>query len=153
MFSTKTIGISSINEKWEWQDKLVQNIDYRTMETGLINVQARTGTGKSNIPYKSIYDDRRYDGTILYVPNTQHNLVGEHTKKLFQIMFLKNWKRLNPEYEIKYYNDADIRNFLKKYYPKSYLDYFNMLDSNKGAGPIKADFWRVCILYKFGGIL
>lgn len=73
-------------------------------------------------------------------------------KKTVPNYVLKNWKRLNPEYEIKYYNDADIRNFLKKYYPKSYLDYFNMLDSNKGAGPIKADFWRVCILYKFGGI-
>jgi mannosyltransferase OCH1-like enzyme len=65
---------------------------------------------------------------------------------------IKNWKRLNPEYEIKYYNDTDIRNFLAKYYPKSYLDYFNKLDSNKGAGPIKADFWRICILYKFGGV-
>lgn len=65
---------------------------------------------------------------------------------------INNWKRLNPQYEIKYYNDADIRNFLKKYYPKSYLDYFNKLDSYKNAGPIKADFWRVCILYKFGGV-
>lgn len=65
---------------------------------------------------------------------------------------IKNWKRLNPEYEIKYYNDVDIRNFLKKYYPKSYLDYFNKLNYHKGAGPIKADFWRICILYKFGGI-
>ena len=65
---------------------------------------------------------------------------------------IKNWKKLNPYYEIKYYNDTDIRNFLVKYYPKSYLDYFNKLDSHIGSGPIKADFWRVCILYKFGGV-
>ena len=88
MFSTKSIEIPSVNDKWEWQDKLVQNNDYRTTTYGLINVQARTGTGKSKIPYKSIYNDKRYKGSILYVPNTQHNLVSEHTEKLTK--FLKN---------------------------------------------------------------
>ena len=65
---------------------------------------------------------------------------------------IKNWKRLNPEYDIQYYDDNRIRQFLRDYYPNSYLKYFNKLDSHEGAGPIKADFWRVCILYKFGGI-
>ena len=65
---------------------------------------------------------------------------------------IDNWKKLNPEYKIIYYNDEDIRKFLKNNYPKSYLDYFNFLDNNKGAGPIKSDFWRLCILNKYGGV-
>lgn len=65
---------------------------------------------------------------------------------------IKNWKRLNPEYDIQYYDDNRIRQFLRDYYPNSYLKYFNKLDSYEGAGPIKSDFWRVCILYKFGGV-
>jgi len=65
---------------------------------------------------------------------------------------VNNWKKLNPEYTVKYYSDEDCIQFFKQYYPKSYLDYFNMLGQNKNGGPIKSDFWRCCILYKFGGV-
>ena len=38
--------------------------------------------------------------------------------------------------------------FLKTEYGPEYVDIFNYIKD----GPIKADFWRVCILYKYGGI-
>ena len=42
----------------------------------------------------------------------------------------------------------DCINFLDSYYGQKYVDIFNYIID----GPIKADFWRVCILYKFGGV-
>ena len=58
------------------------------------------------------------------------------------------WKNLNPDYEIKLYDDEMIRAFLLKEYGEMYVNLFDYLRD----GPIKADFWRVCVLYKYGGI-
>tara|TARA_Y100000590_G_C15723601_1_gene1014393 strand:- start:1809 stop:2576 length:768 start_codon:yes stop_codon:yes gene_type:complete len=60
----------------------------------------------------------------------------------------KLWKDLNPEYSIKLYDDEMCKQFFLKYYSPLHLRIFNSLKD----GPIKSDFWRVCILYKFGGI-
>lgn len=65
---------------------------------------------------------------------------------------IENWLNMNPGYSVKIYNDEDVRAFLDEYYPPSYLSYFEFLDSNDGAGPIKADFFRICVLNKFGGV-
>jgi mannosyltransferase OCH1-like enzyme len=63
-------------------------------------------------------------------------------------LYSQNWKRLNPEYEIRLYNDAMCKDFLLKEYSQLYVDIFNFLKD----GPIKSDFWRVCIIYKYGGL-
>jgi hypothetical protein len=59
-----------------------------------------------------------------------------------------NWKNLNPDYEIKLYDNELCKNFLLEEYSQLYLDIFNFIPD----GPIKADFWRLCILYKYGGV-
>lgn len=41
-----------------------------------------------------------------------------------------------------------IKTFLLKEYSESHLNLFNYIKD----GPIKADFFRICILYKYGGI-
>jgi hypothetical protein len=64
------------------------------------------------------------------------------------IISCNNWKKLNPEYEIKLYDDNMIKLFLLEEYGELYKNIFNYLKD----GPIKADFWRICILYKKGGI-
>ncbi len=61
---------------------------------------------------------------------------------------IPNIKKLYPDYEIKLYDNNDCIDFLKKYYDQEYVNIFNFLQD----GPIKADFWRLCILYKYGGI-
>jgi len=58
------------------------------------------------------------------------------------------WKQLNPEYEIRIYDDIMCQNFLKEKFSETHSDLFNFLED----GPIKADFWRICILYLYGGI-
>lgn len=60
----------------------------------------------------------------------------------------KLWQELNPEYEIIVYDDNKCREFLKNEYSELHLYLFDFLKD----GPIKADFWRICILNKFGGI-
>lgn len=62
--------------------------------------------------------------------------------------YADNWKKINPEYDIKLYDNELCSKFLLDEYGQLYLDIFNYLTD----GPIKADFWRICILYKYGGI-
>jgi mannosyltransferase OCH1-like enzyme len=77
-------------------------------------------------------------------------------KKIFLCYKTKNipeeikqrWMNLNPDYEVFVYDNNDCIDFFKKYFTKEYVDIFNFLKD----GPIKADFWRVCILYIYGGV-
>ncbi len=62
--------------------------------------------------------------------------------------FANNWKKLNPDYEIKLYDNIMCRQFLVDNYGEYYGEIFDFLEG----GPIKADFWRACILYKNGGV-
>jgi mannosyltransferase OCH1-like enzyme len=62
--------------------------------------------------------------------------------------YSKNWKKLNPEYEIKLYNNQLCEEFLLKEFSQLHYDIFKFIPD----GPIKADFWRVCIIYKYGGL-
>jgi len=62
--------------------------------------------------------------------------------------YSENWRRLNPEYAIKLYDDNMCASFLLTEFTQKHLDLFNFLQD----GPIKADFWRLCVLYKYGGV-
>ena len=62
--------------------------------------------------------------------------------------YSQNWKRLNPEYEIKLYDNAMCEQFLLQEFSPLHCAIFKFIRD----GPIKADFWRLCILYKYGGL-
>ena len=62
--------------------------------------------------------------------------------------YSKNWKVLNPEWDIELYDDKRCKDFLLKEYSQLYVDIFDYIKH----GPIKADFWRVCIINKYGGL-
>lgn len=59
-----------------------------------------------------------------------------------------NWKKLNPEYDIQLFDNQMCEKFLLEEYGELYKEIFNYIPD----GPIKADFWRICILYKYGGV-
>jgi mannosyltransferase OCH1-like enzyme len=63
-------------------------------------------------------------------------------------MTYKFWKRLNPTYQIKLFNDAMCEKFLLDQFSELHRSIFKFIPD----GPIKSDFWRLCILYKYGGI-
>ena len=68
-------------------------------------------------------------------------------KKVPKEIFIR-WKTLNPDYKIHFYTDKDCIDFLRKNYNNNYANFFKKIRR----GPHKADFWRLCVLYKYGGI-
>lgn len=60
---------------------------------------------------------------------------------------IKKWKDLNPNFNIKFFNDNKIIEFLTQEYDITYVDFFK----NIKFGCFKADFFRYCYLYKYGG--
>ena len=65
----------------------------------------------------------------------------------FPPYIISNLKKLNPSYNIYFYDDINCKEFIYKEYGEKYYNIFNSINS----GPIKSDFWRCCILYKYGG--
>jgi|SaaInlStandDraft_1057018.scaffolds.fasta_scaffold38175_1 mannosyltransferase OCH1-like enzyme len=61
--------------------------------------------------------------------------------------YIDNWAKLNPDYAIKFFDDEECAQFLLNEYGEIHHAVFNYIPD----GPIKADFWRVCILFKRGG--
>ena len=57
-------------------------------------------------------------------------------------------KEQNPDFIFHLYDDADCRNFIKQYYNADVLSAYDGLKP----GAYKADLWRYCILYMYGGI-
>ena len=57
-------------------------------------------------------------------------------------------KKTNPEFKYYLFDDDDCREFIKTYYNESVIKAFDKLKP----GAFKADLWRCCILYVFGGI-
>ena len=63
---------------------------------------------------------------------------------------MKNWvsgcKALNPDYEFKFYDDEDLRKFVKTTYPEYWSVYKSL------TGVWMADMARLLIIYHYGGI-
>lgn len=60
----------------------------------------------------------------------------------------KNWIKLNPDWKIRLFDDKLCKEFLLLTYGDLFVNIFDFIKD----GPIKADFWRLCILYKYGGL-
>lgn len=84
-----------------------------------------------------------------WVPNiifrtTESRMVNSH---MFRHCHEK-WLELNPGYTMVWYSSKDCDRFMKKYFiGKVYNAYYKLKP-----GAYKADLWRLCILYKYGGI-
>ncbi len=70
-----------------------------------------------------------------------------HNKNMIPNKVYRNIKKYAPNYKHIIYDDNDIVMFLKKYYNPKILETFYKLN-----GAHKADLFRYCYLYKFGGI-
>lgn len=55
-------------------------------------------------------------------------------------------KSINPDYKYYYFTSRQCREFIKKEFP-DVLEYYDLLLP----GAYKADLWRYCVLYKYGG--
>lgn len=70
-----------------------------------------------------------------------------HKTKCLMKNYPYNWKKLNDSFNINLFDDKSCSKFLKDNFGKKFVDIFNFLKN----GAIKADFWRICILFKNGG--
>ena len=57
-------------------------------------------------------------------------------------------KKMNPEYEFIIFDDTDCRRFIEENYDNRVLKAYDDLIP----GAFKADLWRYCYLYKYGGV-
>ena len=76
---------------------------------------------------------------IIYLTYRDNNIPGE---------IFTRWKNLNKDYTIKFYDDSNCFIFIKNHFGEEYANYFSEIK----IGPYKADFWRLCILYIYGGV-
>jgi len=81
----------------------------------------------------------------IYIPK---NIYLCYKSKDIPDYIIPNWKKLNPDYNVYLYDNDDCKEFLLQSFGQEYVDCFNYIKD----GPIKADFWRVCILYQYGGV-
>jgi mannosyltransferase OCH1-like enzyme len=90
----------------------------------------------------------KYNEYFKYIANIEKCIYMTYKTKDVPEYIFSNWKNLYPDYQIKLYDNNDCLEFLKKEFNQEHVDVFNYIQD----GPIKADFWRACILYKYGGI-
>lgn len=63
------------------------------------------------------------------------------------VKIFKNLQKLNPNYRIEFFNDERCYQFILEHYGEYYANFFRQIP----IGYLKADLWRLCILYKYGG--
>ncbi|RNI30967.1 hypothetical protein EFY79_21135, partial [Hanamia caeni] len=61
--------------------------------------------------------------------------------------YVDSWITKNPEYEYRFYDDEDVKDFLSSNFPEFYTG-FNKIKF----GASKSDLWRYLIIYKYGGV-
>ncbi len=61
---------------------------------------------------------------------------------------VKRMMEMNPSYNHYLYDDKDMDTFIKDNYSENVYKAYSML----AIGAAKADLWRYCILYKYGGV-
>jgi hypothetical protein len=59
-------------------------------------------------------------------------------------------KRMNPQWEYRFYDDNDVLDFIRSNYDSRVLDYFNRIDPLYGAS--RSDLFRYLLMYKCGGV-
>jgi inositol phosphorylceramide mannosyltransferase catalytic subunit len=61
---------------------------------------------------------------------------------------IRSWLDKNPDYEWIYFDDAKCNNFIKDNFSSQFYDMYQSLPF----GVMRADVWRVAIVYVYGGI-
>lgn len=70
------------------------------------------------------------------------------TKEIESI--IEHNKKICPNYKFKFYDDKMCEKFIKKKFSKKVYKAYKNINPNYGA--MRADFWRYCVIYRYGGI-
>lgn len=89
--------------------------------------------------------------TYSEIPNIVHKIHITRAKDIGLSNSLRkahqSWTKMNPNYEIKYWNKESCENYLKKNFPPKYLATFQCINAFAG----KCNFFRYCIMFNEGG--
>jgi hypothetical protein len=110
-------------------------------------------------PWKEIKGYTELEKNLDNLPKDDNN-INRITKYIFQTSetsllpnniytnCIKKWKELNPSYKYFYFDSLDCAKFIKENFNSEIYTAYNMLIP----GAYKADIWRCCVLYKYGGV-
>uniref|UniRef100_A0A6C0I851 Glycosyltransferase n=1 Tax=viral metagenome TaxID=1070528 RepID=A0A6C0I851_9ZZZZ len=89
--------------------------------------------------------------TIYKIPFIVHQTwVSRESLTPEVIEVMEKNKKMCPDFDFKFYNDQDCYNFIRDNYTKEVLNAYNSINPNYSAA--KADLFRYCLLYKYGGV-
>jgi len=105
------------------------------------------------------YEQGHIDHPFPLRPKSQYNILSEIPKKVFQTWKHKNLPthmhnvrdqnmKDNPEFEFILFDDADCSQFIYSNFSDDVIHAYESIIP----GAFKADLWRACILYVYGGI-
>jgi len=128
----------------------IEKIPFTKVTYNEINSESIFIRNKTSNRLTDIYNMRNIVNNLYDIKYPNYEKIIHITNKtLDKLENIKNqWLFLNPDYKIELYDDSKCLIFLEKYYGKKYCDIFNYIKD----GPIKSDFFRVCILYIYGGV-
>ena len=115
----------------------------------MINTQTPSNIKYTYKGYNSLLKDYSF---INYTPGGIPKIIIKtswHTRDNFPselTLTLNNTILLNPDYNLYYFDDDEVLEFMKSYSKRAYKAYKKLIP-----GAYKADLFRYCILEKFGG--
>jgi hypothetical protein len=103
----------------------------------------RIDTIISSLELPIVQEDPKNEKTDekLGIPKTIHYIAARVRKEE-----MNSWKLLNPDYQVKIYNDSDCLDFVTTFYPQYKFVYHHLKSVRR------FDFIRYLIVYHFGGI-
>lgn len=141
------VNITQIHRR---QDGTITTIydDGSSHETAYVHLQKRTMTLPEELEDAYIITESAF----MPVPNeVPANLFMTWFSKTLPPLMQENVDRIrqdNPEIQLQLFDDKDCEDFLVANYPVEVAAAFRALRP----GAYKADLWRLCVLYKLGGI-
>ena len=100
-----------------------------------------------NAGRKILDNDMAVDERLSNIPKVIHQTWKKKNVPKWARLPVKSWKRLNPEFTYKLYNDEDMEKYVEKYYPKILNFYKNNMKPVQ-----RSDVFRYVVIYAEGGI-
>lgn len=117
-------------------------------ESYLNNIIHSTSLEFKDITIMPSYIPAIKETTPSVIPKIIHQTFESRALPFRFINAIKTWIHKNPEYEYRYYDNGDRRDFIKRNFDKSVLNAYDKLIP----GAYKADLWRYCVIYIAAGV-